>query len=65
MKKQTGVHFYINIVNYNTIIMDEEEKTHTGIQNVRERLKRVSGGELRIDSELGKGTIATIIIRDD
>lgn len=44
---------------------DEEEKTHTGIQNVRERLKRVSGGELRIDSELGKGTIATIIIRDE
>lgn len=28
MQKQTGVHFYINIVNYNSIILDEEEKTH-------------------------------------
>ncbi|MBR1796598.1 MAG: hypothetical protein IJ757_01070 [Clostridiales bacterium] len=28
MKKQIGVHFYINIVNFNSIITDEEEKTN-------------------------------------
>lgn len=27
MKKQTGIHFYINIVNFNKIIIDEETKT--------------------------------------
>lgn len=27
MQKQSGIHFYINIVNYNKIIIDEESKT--------------------------------------
>ncbi len=27
MNKITGIHFYINIVNFNNIILDEEAKT--------------------------------------
>ena len=35
---------------------------HIGIWNVRERLHSISGGDLRIESEIGKGTTATIIL---
>ena len=28
MQKQSGVHFYVNIMNYNAIIVDEENRTH-------------------------------------
>ena len=27
MQKQSGIHFYINIINFNKIILDEETKT--------------------------------------
>lgn len=40
----------------------EDGRTHIGIQNVRERLKDVCGGELRIESVQGKGTKAVIIL---
>ncbi len=38
------------------------ERAHIGIYNVRERLFRMSNAALRIASEPGKGTTATIII---
>ena len=37
-------------------------KKHIGIENVRQRLFNMCGGTLSIESEVGKGTIATIII---
>ena len=44
----------------------EEEKndgrSHVGIINVRERLRTICGGELKIESEPGKGTRATILL---
>ena len=40
----------------------DSERSHIGLHNVRERLKFKSGGELRIDSALGEGTTATIIL---
>lgn len=40
----------------------EDGRAHIGILNVRERLKDVCGGELRIESELGKGTKAVMIL---
>ena len=40
----------------------DRERTNTGIRNVRERLRRVCGGELRIESEPGRGTTATMIL---
>ena len=46
---------------------DPEEKprdgrSHIGLENVRERLKRLSGGELRIDSAPGRGSTVTIVL---
>ena len=46
---------------------DPEEKprdgrSHIGLENVRERLKRLSGGELRIDSAPGRGSTVTILL---
>ena len=38
------------------------DRSHTGIRNVRERLKRISGGELVIDSARGKGTRVRILL---
>jgi sensor histidine kinase YesM len=37
-------------------------KRHVGIENVRQRLLNMCGGTLSIESEAGKGTLATIII---
>ena len=37
-----------------------DDKKHVGIRNVRERLERISGGELTIRSAPGKGTRAVI-----
>ena len=34
--------------------------THIGIQNVRERIERMCGGTLKIDSRIGEGTLVTI-----
>ena len=41
------------------------EGNHIGINNVRERLWRLCGGELLIDSAPGKGTTAVIRIPDN
>ena len=35
---------------------------HKGLSNASERLKKISGGEIRIDSKHGGGTTATIIL---
>ena len=40
----------------------DSERSHVGIQNVRERLRQVSAGELRIDSVLGEGTSVNILL---
>ena len=40
----------------------DDGKRHIGIENVRQRLFSMCGGTLTIESELGKGTLATIII---
>ena len=38
------------------------DETHVGIRNVAERLERICGGSLRIDSAPGQGTTVTIRI---
>lgn len=40
----------------------EDGRTHTGIDNVRQRLASICDGRLTISSTIGKGTVATIII---
>ena len=43
-------------------VQGDTGRSHTGIRNVRERLRGVCGGELEIRSEPGKGTTAIITI---
>ena len=43
-------------------VLGDKENASMGLRNVKERLKMTCGGELRIDSEIGKGTTATIIL---
>ncbi len=43
-------------------IPGDKERSHTGIRNVRERLRHICGGELKIDSAIGIGTSATILL---
>ena len=40
----------------------DDGQSHIGLNNVRERLRRISGGELRIDSAPGRGCRATILL---
>ena len=40
----------------------DQTRPHIGIRNVRERLASLCGGTLRIDSVVGQGTVATIIL---
>ena len=41
---------------------EDLSKSHIGLKNVRERLKRMSDGELKIESVPGQGTTAVIIL---
>ena len=41
---------------------DSEREAHIGIRNARDRLERVCGGELKIQSAVGEGTTATILL---
>ena len=41
---------------------DDSERSHIGLQNVRERLAYTCGGKLAIHSVLGKGTTVTIVL---
>lgn len=42
----------------------DTSRSHLGIRNVKERLLRIAGGELKIESEIGKGTEVTILLPD-
>ncbi len=41
---------------------DDTSRSHLGIQNVKERLARIAGGELRVESVIGSGTTVTMIL---
>ena len=41
------------------------EGSHLGLQNVRDRLKKMCGGTMILQSERGKGTCVTLLIPDD
>ena len=48
-------------VGFDTDDLKKDKKEHCGIKNVKERLM-FYGNELKIKSEKGKGTVATIIV---
>ncbi|MBR6173483.1 MAG: hypothetical protein IKQ49_10020 [Eubacterium sp.] len=39
-----------------------DDRSHIGINNLRERLRMMCDGVLEIESEAGKGTLARILI---
>ena len=42
--------------------LPDDGMSHTGLQNVRERLQRICGGQLLIDSKIGEGTKVTMVL---
>lgn len=42
--------------------LPDDGMSHTGLKNVRERLMRICGGELKVESEIDKGTDAVIVL---
>ncbi len=40
----------------------EDDRVHVGVENVRSRLKMMCGGEIKVESEPGKGTRISIFI---
>ena len=42
--------------------IDAAEGTHIGIRNVRERIERMCGGTLKVESAIGEGTAVTMTI---
>lgn len=62
---QTDIHFCVEVTD-NGVGFDTsrviDKKEHVGLYNVRERLKAIVNGELRIESTEGAGTTATILI---
>ena len=49
---------------YDTERLPDDGRMHLGIANVRKRLDYMCGGELEIESKIGVGTTATIILED-
>lgn len=40
----------------------DDDRGHIGLKNVRNRLKRMTGGDLIIDSVIGQGTTVTMLL---
>ena len=51
-----------NGVGFDVNALETLDDDHIGIRNVRERLKKMCGGTLTIDSRIGEGTTAVIRI---
>lgn len=47
------------------ILINEEDRAHIGIENVRSRLETLCGGTLTIQSRSGEGTTAEIILPEE
>ena len=51
-----------NGTGFDTVKIDSADDSHIGIRNVRERIGKMCGGSLQIDSRIGEGTMVTITI---
>ena len=62
---QTDTHFCVEVSD-NGVGFDThrtiDKKEHVGLYNVRERLKAIVNGDLKVESAEGVGTKATILI---
>lgn len=51
-----------NGIGFDTAKEKEDDRSHIGIKNTKERLKSMCSGELIIESKIGEGTVAKVII---
>ena len=49
---------------YDTSKLPDDGRAHIGVANVRKRLEYMCGGKLEVESEIGVGTTATIVLED-
>ena len=42
----------------------QQDESHIGLQNVKERVERMCGGTVIVESEIGVGTVVTLLIPD-
>ena len=59
MKKIDDFKELLNVLPRNNV---KNSRVYNGIKNVKERLKRIAGGDLKVESGLGEGTTITIIL---
>ena len=64
---QAGAHRIV--VQDNGVGFDPKEKkpaeeSHIGLENVKERVEQMCGGTMVVESEIGKGTVVTLLIPD-
>ncbi|MCR5097549.1 MAG: histidine kinase [Lachnospiraceae bacterium] len=59
-------HFEVTVeddgVGFDISAFSQDDDSHSTMKNIRERLRSVCDGDLRIESEIGQGTKATIIL---
>ena len=53
-----------NGVGFDVKMTDDVEGSHIGIRNVKERVEQMCFGTMLLQSELGKGTVVTLLIPD-
>ena len=64
-RKAEGVHEIVisdNGVGFDTGAIQGNDGTHIGLKNVQERIERMCGGSVTVDSRLGEGTTVTLRI---
>ena len=50
------------ILNNDTTEVENDGRSHIGMDNVRRRIKEMCGGSVRIESKIGEGTVATVVL---
>lgn len=54
-----------NGAGFDTSIIKKTDNKHIGVRNVRERIKKICGGTLEINSRIGEGTSVVIKIPEE
>lgn len=66
--KRENSKIYISVhddgMGFNVNVKKSDDRSHTGIDNTRQRLKLMMNADLVVESEIGIGTTATIILED-
>ncbi len=47
---------------FDTTEVKNDGRSHIGMDNVRRRIKEMCGGSVRIESKIGEGTVATVVL---